>query len=113
MKKQILFTLLLFVSVVGFSQTVEEIPAFMQQETPEEINDTIRSINAAFDSVGLIYKKVEVADTTKEELKVVYLNIEHLKIMSKQEWFFNALSEDQKDSISESIVIGETFIYSN
>lgn len=65
----------------------------MENLTQEEIQN---SINAAYDSVNLINELNLIAELSDEEKNTLDRNKEHLKIMLAKEWFFNALTEEQK-----------------
>jgi hypothetical protein len=65
----------------------------MENLTQEEIKN---SINAAYDSVNLINELNLIAELSDEEKDTLSRNKEHLKIMVAKEWFFNALTEEQK-----------------
>jgi len=65
----------------------------MENLTQEEIQN---SINAAYDSVNLINELNLIAELSEEEKDTLDRNKEHLKIMLAKEWFFNALTEEQK-----------------
>ena len=68
----------------------------MENLTPEEIQN---SVNAAYDSVNLINELNLIEELSNEEKDTLYRNKEHLKIMLAKEWFFNALTEEQKVEI--------------
>lgn len=68
----------------------------MENLTQEEIQN---SINAAYDSVNLINELNLIEELSKEEKDTLYRNKEHLKIMLAKEWFFNALTEEQKNEL--------------
>ena len=65
----------------------------MENLTQEEIQN---SVNAAYDSVNLINELNLIAELSEEEKDTLDRNKEHLKIMLAKEWFFNALTEEQK-----------------
>ena len=65
----------------------------MENLTQEEIQN---SVNAAYDSVNLINELNLIEELSKEEKDTLDRNKEHLKIMLAKEWFFNALTEEQK-----------------
>ena len=65
----------------------------MENLTQEEIQN---SVNAAYDSVNLINELNLIEELSKEEKDALDRNKEHLKIMLAKEWFFNALTEEQK-----------------
>jgi hypothetical protein len=69
----------------------------MENLTQEEIQ---YSVKAAYDSVGLINKLNLIAELSNEEKDTLDRNKEHLKIMLAKEWFFNALTEEQKVELS-------------
>ena len=61
--------------------------------TQEEIE---KSVSAAFDSVDLINRNEDDAETIER-------NVEHLKIMIAKEWFAEALTEEQTSIINQLI----------
>ncbi len=65
----------------------------MENLTQEEIQN---SVNAAYDSVNLINELNLISELSDKEKDTLYRNKEHLKIMLAKEWFFNALTEEQK-----------------
>lgn len=65
----------------------------MENLTQEEIQN---SVNAAYDSVNLINELNLIEELSEEEKDTLDRNKEHLKIMLAKEWFFNALTEEQK-----------------
>ena len=65
----------------------------MENLTQEKIQN---SVNAAYDSVNLINELNLIEELSKEEKDTLDRNKEHLKIMLAKEWFFNALTEEQK-----------------
>ena len=65
----------------------------MEDLTQEEIQN---SVNAAYDSVNLINELNLIEELSNEEKDTLDRNKEHLKIMLAKEWFFNALTEEQK-----------------
>jgi hypothetical protein len=69
----------------------------MENLTQEEIQN---SVNAAYDSVNLINELNLIEELSKEEKDTLDRNKEHLKIMLAKEWFFNALTEEQKVELS-------------
>jgi len=69
----------------------------MENLTQEEIQN---SVNAAYDSVNLINKLSLVEELTDEEKNTLSRNKEHIKIMVVKEWFYNALTENQKIELS-------------
>lgn len=68
--------------------------------TQEEI---VRSINAAYDSVSLISNLNAQESLTEEELDTLSRNTEHISIMLQKEWFFNALTAEQKSELGALI----------
>ena len=69
----------------------------MENLTQKEIQN---SVNAAYDSVKLINELNLVTELSKEDEGALNRNKEHIKIMLAKEWFFNALTEDQKVELS-------------
>ena len=69
----------------------------MENLTQEEIQN---SVNAAYDSVKLINELNLIEELSKEEKDTLSRNKEHIEIMLAKEWFFNALTEDQKVELS-------------
>jgi hypothetical protein len=69
----------------------------MENLTQEEIQN---SVNAAYDSVNLINELNLIEELSIEEKDTLDRNKEHLKIMLAKEWFFNALTEEQKVELS-------------
>jgi hypothetical protein len=69
----------------------------MENLTQEEIQN---SVNAAYDSVNLINELNLIEELSIEEKDTLDRNKEHLKIMLAKEWFYNALTEDQKIELS-------------
>ena len=65
----------------------------MENLTQEEIQN---SVNAAYDSVNLIIELNLIEELSDEQKDTLSRNKEHIKIMLEKEWFFNALTEDQK-----------------
>lgn len=65
----------------------------MENLTQEEIQN---SINAVYDSVNLINELNLIEELSKEQKDTLDRNKEHIKIMMEKEWFFNALTEEQK-----------------
>jgi ribosome-interacting GTPase 1 len=65
----------------------------MENLTQEEIQN---SINAAYDSVNLINELNLIEELSKEEKDTLDRNKKHIKIMLAKEWFFDALTEEQK-----------------
>jgi hypothetical protein len=68
----------------------------MENLTQEEIQN---SVKAAYDSVNLINELNLIAELSNEEKDTLDRNKEHLKIMLAKEWFFNALTEEQKNEL--------------
>jgi len=69
----------------------------MENLTQEEIQN---SVNAAYDSVNLINELNLLEELSIEEKDTLDRNKEHIKIMLAKEWFFNALTEEQKVELS-------------
>jgi hypothetical protein len=69
----------------------------MENLTQEEIQN---SVNAAYDSVNLINELNLIEELSIEEKDTLDRNKEHLKIMLAKEWFYNALTENQKIELS-------------
>lgn len=69
----------------------------MENLTQEEIKT---SVNAAYDSVKLINELNLIKELSNEEESTLNRNKEHIEIMLAKEWFFNALTEDQKAELS-------------
>jgi len=69
----------------------------MEDLTQEKIQN---SVNAAYDSVNLINELNLIEELSKEEKDTLDRNKEHIKIMLAKEWFFNALTEEQKVELS-------------
>ena len=65
----------------------------MENLTQEQI---ARSISAAFDSVELINRNEDDAETIER-------NVEHLRIMMSYEWFVSALTTEQSEQINTII----------
>ncbi len=61
--------------------------------TPEQI---AQSVSAAFDSVDLINRNEDDAETIER-------NVEHLRIMMGFEWFASALTAEQTEQINTII----------
>lgn len=78
----------------------------MEELTLEEIQGSIR---AAFDSVNLINEQV-LLDKTEEISDSVDRNFRHLEIMLSKEWFADALTESERESIDSAIESGKDFI---
>lgn len=68
-----------------------------------------QSINAAYDSVNLVNKTIlkPVDDKNK---KIVKLNIGHLQVMMKKNFFVEALTANQKTEIESCIAAGKQYI---
>jgi ribosome-interacting GTPase 1 len=69
----------------------------MENLTQEEIQN---SVNAAYDSVNLIIELNLIEELSDEQKDTLSRNKEHIKIMLEKEWFFNALTEEQKVELS-------------
>jgi len=69
----------------------------MENLTQEQIQN---SVNAAYDSVNLINELNLVEELSIEEKDTLDRNKEHLKIMLAKEWFYDALTEEQKVELS-------------
>lgn len=65
----------------------------MENLTQEQI---AQIVNAAFDSVELINRNEDDAETIER-------NVEHLRIMMSYEWFVNALTTEQAEQINTII----------
>ena len=74
--------------------------------TPEEIQ---KSIDAAFDSVNLINKDIEL-EKTQERLNEVERNYQHLEIMLGKEWFSESLTVEQRTDIDNAIEAGKSYV---
>ena len=61
--------------------------------TPEQI---AQNVSAAFDSVDLINRNEDDAET-------IARNVEHLRIMMGYEWFVSALTAEQRKQINNII----------
>jgi len=71
--------------------------------TEEEIT---KSVSAAYDSVHLIDElraKTGSPALTEEEIERLDRNIAHLRIMMAKDWFFAALTSEQKTQIQAYI----------
>ncbi len=68
----------------------------MENLTQEEIQ---KSVSAAYDSVNLINELNLIAELSDEDKDTLYRNKEHIRIMLAKEWFFNALTEEQKNEL--------------
>lgn len=77
----------------------------MEELTLEEIQGSIR---AAFDSVNLINEKILLEKT--EVSDSVDRNYRHLEIMISKEWFADALTEYERESIDSAIQSGQNFV---
>ena len=69
----------------------------MENLTQEQIQN---SVNAAYDSVNLIIELNLIEELSDEQKDTLSRNKEHIKIMLEKEWFFNALTEEQKVELS-------------
>jgi hypothetical protein len=69
----------------------------MENLTQEQIQN---SVNAAYDSVNLINELNLIEELSDEQKDTLSRNKEHIKIMLEKEWFFNALTEEQKVELS-------------
>jgi hypothetical protein len=78
----------------------------MEELTLEEIQGSIRS---AFDSVNLVNEQV-LLDRTDELVDSVDRNYRHLEIMLSKEWFADALTESERNSIDSAIQSGQSFV---
>lgn len=65
----------------------------MENLTQEQI---AQSVSAAFDSVDLINRNEDDAETIER-------NVEHLRIMMAYEWFASALTAEQAEQINAII----------
>jgi hypothetical protein len=65
----------------------------MENLTSEQI---AQSVNAAFDSVELINRNENDAETIER-------NVEHLRVMMGYEWFASALTTEQTEQINTII----------
>lgn len=65
----------------------------MENLTQEEIQN---SVHAAYDSVNLINDLNLIEKLSNEEKDTLDRNKEHIKIMLVKEWFYEALTEEQK-----------------
>ena len=66
----------------------------MEEITKEQIE---KSIKATFDSVKFIEALNLILELTEEELDAKNINIEHLRIMMKREWFIEHLTSEQRN----------------
>jgi hypothetical protein len=78
----------------------------MEELTLEEIQGSIR---AAFDSVNLINEKI-LLEKTEDLSDSVDRNYRHLEIMISKEWFADALTEPERESIDSAIQSGQNFV---
>jgi len=82
--------------------------------TQEEIRG---SINAAFDSVGLINGIVDGSqmggESIQEKKDTIDRNIGHLEIMTGKDWFNDGLEEGEADQIDSAVTAGSGFIAAN
>ena len=78
----------------------------MEELTLEEIQGSIR---AAFDSVNLINEKI-LLEKTEDLYDSVDRNYRHLEIMISKEWFADALTESERESIDSAIQSGQNFV---
>jgi len=82
--------------------------------TQEEIRS---SINAAFDSVGLINGIVDGTqmenETIQEKKDAIDRNVGHLEIMTGKDWFNDGLEEGEADQITAAITAGNSFTAAN
>ena len=82
--------------------------------TQEEIRG---SINAAFDSVGLINGIVDGSqmggESIQEKKDTIDRNIGHLEIMTGKDWFNDGLEDGEADQISSAVTAGSGFIAAN
>ena len=69
----------------------------MENLTQEEIQN---SVNAAYDSVNLIIELNLIEELSDEQKDTLSRNKEHIKIMTTKEWFYDALTEEQKVELS-------------
>jgi hypothetical protein len=69
----------------------------MENLTQEEIQN---SVNAAYDSVNLINELNLIEELSDEQKDTLSRNKEHIKIMLEKEWFYDALTEEQKVELS-------------
>jgi hypothetical protein len=68
----------------------------MENLTQDQI---VQSISAAFDSVNLINQINNQEEKSQDDLDTLDRNVKHLRIMMAMEWFYNALTEEQKEEI--------------
>lgn len=95
---------------------VEEPAANSAPAEPEEVrtDEEVRSsINAAFDSVGLINRIVAgeqmQEETLQERVDCVERNVGHLNIMLNKTWFANGLTSTETSDINAAIAAGEQY----
>ena len=69
----------------------------MENLTQEQVQN---SVNAAYDSVNLINELNLIEELSDEQKDTLSRNKEHIKIMLEKEWFYNALTEEQKVELS-------------
>jgi hypothetical protein len=69
----------------------------MENLTQEQIQN---SVKAAYDSVNLINELNLIEELSDEQKDTLSRNKEHIKIMLEKEWFYNALTEEQKVELS-------------
>ena len=55
-----------------------------------------QSVSAAFDSVNLINEINAQEERTQYDLDTIERNVEHLRIMMGEEWFYNSLNEENE-----------------
>ena len=58
------------------------------------------SVNAAYDSVNLINELNLIEELSDEQKDTLSRNKEHIKIMLEKEWFYDALTKEQKVELS-------------
>tara|TARA_R110000796_G_scaffold110185_1_gene221657 strand:+ start:2492 stop:2758 length:267 start_codon:yes stop_codon:yes gene_type:complete len=82
--------------------------------TQEEIQN---SINAAFDSVGLINGIISGdqmnGESIQEKKDTIDRNVSHLEIMTGKSWFNDGLVSGQADQITDAVTAGNGFITAN
>jgi hypothetical protein len=69
----------------------------MEHEITQE--QIAQSVSAAFDSVNLINEINAQEEITQDDLDTIERNVEHLRIMMGEEWFYNSLNEENKQLI--------------
>jgi hypothetical protein len=69
----------------------------MENLTQEQIQN---SVKAAYDSVNLINELNLIEELSDEQKDTLSRNKEHIKIMLEKEWFYDALTEEQKVELS-------------